>query len=978
MFGSISNGNGYIQQQRFDGTATAYNLLLQPNGGNVGIGTTSPAAKLHVSKTDLSNELVTVRTQNNLSYADFGIQSGYARILLGGNILYAGSNAVTYFYNGGNTVMTMNYLGNVGIGTTSPTNKLDIRQSTSGGSDVLGTGAITIGSDNPYWTFRGTATSLQDLAFDRSYAGTWYESMRIQRSTGNVGIGTTSPAVKLAVYDSSTPKIHLQNTSSGTLISDGFQLALSGTNGYLWNYENGSMLFATNATERMRIDSTGNVGIGTTTPLAKFDVALNEANANTAHYVQLSNIAGGYVDWAFSKTFSNDMSITNRGTANSDTPVMTFKYVPNGGNVGIGTTSPSYKLDVNGSINGTSLYVNTVDQNSSLRYSAPNNEVSFARTSTSDEWFKIWAGSGSPVTHRISIISSGDNTNMRDEYLVNTAGYGFYMHIQRLPGVRYNTSKLVAIAAVNPSDSGSTEIWIKLLGMASGSGTTVIASNTTIRTSAEILASATTTAPTLTSNDTQLDITTDNRNNATLMTSRGATFGGNVGIGTASPAGLLNIVNSGNGTSNTIITQDNARKIKIGRDSIQATDLSDSGTNLYLNQGGGNVSIPNSGLVVGATGITYKFEVHSGATNVTSMFKSTDNQAWISIQDDDSGTYGALIGTDSDEGENFVVANSSAAKMLSLTSAGSFKLHNYDSTNQTGTPTYLLGTDASGNIVKTNTVPGSAAGPYLPLVGGTMSGTNGVLMPDNFKLKFGDATTPDLEIYHDGSNSFIQDVGTGSLLLKSNGAGIYLKGFTSTDTYAQFLEGGAVNLYYDDVKKFETTSTGVSVTGALVAASLDINGNADISGTLSGNFVVRSTNNSNTQANAINDTTIATTAYVNNKIQLIPAGLAFEGTWDARTSGEGGAGTPPSTTPDNGQFWIVSVDGSQNLSGITDWKVGDWAIYVDNGAGTDAWQKVDNSSVLDGSGTGQTLPLWSGSGTSNTLTDISTRYIYVQ
>jgi hypothetical protein len=65
----------------------------------------------------------------------------------------------------------------------------------------------------------------------------------------------------------------------------------------------------------------------------------------------------------------------------------------------------------------------------------------------------------------------------------------------------------------------------------------------------------------------------------------------------------------------------------------------------------------------------------------------------------------------------------------------------------------------------------------------------------------------------------------------------------------------------------------------------------------------------------------------------------------------------------------VSVDGSTNLSGITDWKVGDWAIYVVAGAGTDGWQKVDNSSVLDGSGTGGTMTAWAGSGTSNTLTD---------
>jgi hypothetical protein len=124
-----------------------------------------------------------------------------------------------------------------------------------------------------------------------------------------------------------------------------------------------------------------------------------------------------------------------------------------------------------------------------------------------------------------------------------------------------------------------------------------------------------------------------------------------------------------------------------------------------------------------------------------------------------------------------------------------------------------------------------------------------------------------------------------------------------------------------------------------------------------------------TQANAINNTTIATTAYVNNKIGEIPAGLRFEGTWDARTVAEGGTGTPPSASPANGQFWIVSVAGSTSLSGITDWKVGDWAIYVVAGAGTDGWQKVDNSSVLDGSGTGNQSAKWAGSGTSNTLTN---------
>lgn len=60
--------------------------------------------------------------------------------------------------------------------------------------------------------------------------------------------------------------------------------------------------------------------------------------------------------------------------------------------------------------------------------------------------------------------------------------------------------------------------------------------------------------------------------------------------------------------------------------------------------------------------------------------------------------------------------------------------------------------------------------------------------------------------------------------------------------------------------------------------------------------------------------------------------VSYQGTWDAS------AGTPPTATPDKGWYYIVTVAGSTSLSGITDWKVGDWAIY--NGA---AWDKVDNT-----------------------------------
>jgi len=92
---------------------------------------------------------------------------------------------------------------------------------------------------------------------------------------------------------------------------------------------------------------------------------------------------------------------------------------------------------------------------------------------------------------------------------------------------------------------------------------------------------------------------------------------------------------------------------------------------------------------------------------------------------------------------------------------------------------------------------------------------------DNDKIKLG--TSQDLELYHDGNDSNIADVGTGTLLLKTDGAGIYLqKG--SSETLAQFKTDGAVNLYYDNSKTFETVSGGAKVTGDLeVTDDIDLN-----------------------------------------------------------------------------------------------------------------------------------------------------------
>ena len=87
---------------------------------------------------------------------------------------------------------------------------------------------------------------------------------------------------------------------------------------------------------------------------------------------------------------------------------------------------------------------------------------------------------------------------------------------------------------------------------------------------------------------------------------------------------------------------------------------------------------------------------------------------------------------------------------------------------------------------------------------------------DNDKAVFGAGS--DLQIYHDGSNSIIGDVATGNLLLTTNGTAVKIvKGVSGSETLAAFNEDSDVELYHDNSKKFETTSTGIDVTGEVLA-----------------------------------------------------------------------------------------------------------------------------------------------------------------
>ena len=119
--------------------------------------------------------------------------------------------------------------------------------------------------------------------------------------------------------------------------------------------------------------------------------------------------------------------------------------------------------------------------------------------------------------------------------------------------------------------------------------------------------------------------------------------------------------------------------------------------------------------------------------------------------------------------------------------------------------------------------PGDNTVTSAKIVDGTIVGTDlatNVTLADNQSIRFG--TGADLKLYHDGANSYIDNV-TGAILIRTN----------NTENSAKFFANAQVELYHDNSKKFETTSAGIDVTGRVTADDITIE---QASGNLSANF----------------------------------------------------------------------------------------------------------------------------------------------
>jgi hypothetical protein len=101
---------------------------------------------------------------------------------------------------------------------------------------------------------------------------------------------------------------------------------------------------------------------------------------------------------------------------------------------------------------------------------------------------------------------------------------------------------------------------------------------------------------------------------------------------------------------------------------------------------------------------------------------------------------------------------------------------------------------------------------------------------DNDKAIFGAGS--DLNIYHDGSNSYISENGTGNLIIGA-GAGVFIKNKNLDENLLSATQNGSVQLFYDNAEKLETTSTGINVTGTVTADGLTVDaGSTSLVGTL--------------------------------------------------------------------------------------------------------------------------------------------------
>jgi hypothetical protein len=202
----------------------------------------------------------------------------------------------------------------------------------------------------PYTDFDGGYVIARTGTSNDVSSAQYSNALLTVKSSGNVGIGTSSPSHNLHLYGAGDRIIKIENT--GTYL---MYVGLLSNEGYIGSTNATPLGFYTNNVNRIYINTSGNVGIGTTSPASRFqsnNVSTYNSSTPTGA-ILASNLAGGnaVIDIGVDATYLG--YIQSRNILNT-TPY-NLLLNPIGGNVGIGTTSPGYKLDIS-TTSGTSVF----------------------------------------------------------------------------------------------------------------------------------------------------------------------------------------------------------------------------------------------------------------------------------------------------------------------------------------------------------------------------------------------------------------------------------------------------------------------------------------------------------------------------------------------------------------------------------------------------------------------------------------------
>ena len=235
-----------------------------------------------------------------------------------------------------------------------------------------------------------------------------------------------------------------------------------------------------------------------------------------------------------------------------------------------------------------------------------------------------------------------------------------------------------------------------------------------------------------------------------------------------------------------------------------------------------------------------------------------------------------------------------------LTNTPTIPTNNNELTNGAGFITGISGIDTTG----------TSFFDQLDVTGGVGFGST-VTFGDHDQIIMGDG--PDLKLYHDGSNSYVEDSGTGALIMK--GSTLRFRS-TTNEKIINAHQNGSVDLFYDNVKRFETTDSGAVVTGTLVATATTAEGLTGSPDIIVGNLNVTGVDTSNFLGNIGIGTTQAVSS---SELEIYSDGFANVRLLSTRTGGAqliGGVG-----------FSTIGADGTQETAGTINCRVDGEIIF---------------------------------------------------